>query len=88
MNLKLVIVDDNPADRAMLRRMLNSSDLVVELVEIATARELIALSLSDIDCVLLDNRLPDRDGIDAIIEVSRDRQYPPCPMIIMTGQGG
>ncbi len=87
MNLKLVIVDDNPADRAMLRRMLNSSDLVVELVEIATARELIALSLSDIDCVLLDNRLPDRDGIDAIIEVSRDRQYPPCPMIIMTGQG-
>lgn len=87
MILKLVIVDDNPADRAMLRRMLNSSDLVVDLVEIATARELIALSLNDIDCVLLDNRLPDRDGIDAIIEVSRDRQYPPCPMIIMTGQG-
>ena len=87
MNLKLVIVDDNTADRAMLRRMLNSSDLVVELVEIATAREFIALSLSDIYCVLLDNWLPDRDGIDAIIEVSRDRQYPPCPMIIMTGQG-
>lgn len=71
----------------MLRRMLNASDLVVELVEIATARELIALSFNGIDCVLLDNRLPDRDGIDAIVEISRDRQYPPCPMIIMTGQG-
>ncbi|MEX0695041.1 MAG: hybrid sensor histidine kinase/response regulator [Rhodospirillales bacterium] len=87
MKLTLVIVDDNPADRAMLRRMLRSSDLVVDLVEIGTAQELFALSLEEIDCVVLDNRLPDRNGIDALLELSKGRQYPPCPMIIMTGQG-
>lgn len=71
----------------MLRRMLRSSDLVVDLVEIGTAQELFALSLEEIDCVVLDNRLPDRNGIDALLELSKGRQYPPCPMIIMTGQG-
>lgn len=85
--LHLVIVNDNPADRAMLRRMMNSSDLDADFVEISTARELFKLPLHDYDCVLLDHRLPDRDGIDALVEVCNNKQFPPCPMIVMSSHG-
>lgn len=87
MALHLVIVNDNPADRAMLRRMINSSDLDVVLVEIGTARELAQLPLEEFNCILLDHRLPDSDGIDALVQACKNQQYPPCPVIVMSNHG-
>lgn len=87
MTLKVVIVDSNPADREILRRMLNSSDLEVDMVEIVQACDFLPLALADFDCALIDCRLPDRDGIETLAEVCQGKSYPPCPMIIMSGPG-
>lgn len=87
MTLKVIIVDNNPADRAILRRMLNASDLDVDLFEFAQASELSALAVADFDCALIDCRLPDRDGIDALADMCQGKSYPPCPAIVMSGPG-
>ncbi len=87
MTLKLLLVDDNPADRAIVRRMLGSSDLDADLHEVVCANDFLALPLDDFDCVLIDVRLPDRDGIDALVEISKGASYPPLPVIIMSGLG-
>jgi len=87
MTLTVALVDNNPADRSMLRRMLNSNDLEVNLVELGTAREFQDLTFSEIDCVLIDCHLPDIDGVDALTEVCKGKSHPPCPVIVMSGQG-
>jgi len=87
MTLTVALVDSNPADRSMLRRMLNSSDLEVYLIEFGTAHEFKDVSFSEIDCALIDCHLPDMDGIDALVEVCQGRSHPPCPVVVMSGQG-
>lgn len=87
MTLKLLIVDDNPADRAIVRRMLSASDLDAEFIEISRVSEFLALPLAEFDCVLIDVRMPDRDGIDGLTDACRGTSYPPCPVIVMSGQG-
>jgi len=62
---KVVIVDDEPAIRRLLKSALERAGYVV--VEASTARE--ALNASDIDrpdAVMLDLGLPDRDGLELV----------------------
>lgn len=87
MTLRLLIIDDNPADREMTRRLLRSSDLKAEVVERERARDFLDMPLASFDCILLDNRLPDRDGIDVLIEMREPNKPLPRPVIIMSGQG-
>lgn len=87
MTLRLILVDGNPADLSIIRRMLNSSDLDIELTELVCVRDFLALPLSEYDCVLIDARLPDRDGIEALAESCNGKSYPPCPMIVMSNHG-
>lgn len=87
MRLRVLIVDDNPADRALLTRLLRSSDLDVDIVELERGRDLLSMPLNSFDCVLLDNMLPDRDGIDALEDLASSSGGLPRPVIIMSGQG-
>jgi len=87
MTLRMIIADSNPADRVIMRRTLNSSDLDVELVEVTSAADFQALPMADFDCALIDFRLTDRDGIDALAEACEDKSFPPCPVIIMSCHG-
>lgn len=87
MTLKLLIVDDNPADRAIVRRMLSASDLDAEFHDVSCVSEFLALPLADFDCALIDVRMPDKDGIDGLTEACKGTSYPPCPVIVMSGQG-
>lgn len=84
MSLRIMIIDDNPADRALFRRLLRSSDLDHEVVEVQRVRDFLDMPLDDFDCILLDNRLPDRDGIDALNDLT-DVDLP--PIIILSGLG-
>jgi PAS domain S-box-containing protein len=77
----LLIVDDNPVDREAVTRLLGSDDLVLEA---ATASHGLALAaVQRPDCILLDHRLPDREGIDLLGEIASSR----AAVIMLTGQG-
>ena len=61
---RVLVVDDNDVDRERLRRLLHDHH---KIVEAATAEQGVSIAGSeDLDCVLLDYRLPDRDGTDVI----------------------
>ena len=84
MHLRLLIIDDNPADRSLMRRLFRSSGLDAEVVEVARVEDFLNQPHNTYDCILLDNRLPDGEGIDALDELS-ETNLP--PVIVMSGQG-
>lgn len=62
---KVLVVDDEPAIRRLLRRALERSGYAV--VEVGSAKEaLSALSIDRPDAVLLDLGLPDREGLEIL----------------------
>lgn len=71
--MRVLIVDDQPKVRAMLRMLLSTSDIVVdEAVNGAEAVEQYAATRSDL--VLMDVRMPVMDGIAATQKIlSQDR---------------
>lgn len=63
--LRVLVVDDEPAIRRLLRNSLLRADYhVIEAVDARAA--LAALAIDKPDCVLLDLGLPDRDGMELI----------------------
>src|SRR5688572_804635 len=77
----ILVVDDNVVDRERIRRLLHHRHAVVEA---DTAAAGISRARSEaVDCVLLDNRLPDRDGIDAIADFLGYS----LPVLLLTAQG-
>mgnify|MGYP001600159298 CR=1 FL=1 len=64
-NGKVLVVDDEPAIRRLLRACLERADY--EIVEAGSGREaLSAMHIDKPDAVLLDLGLPDRDGLELI----------------------
>ena len=82
--MRILVIDDNPGDRAIINRLLRATDLGAEIVEGARTRDLFETTLSSFDCILLDNRLPDGDGIDALNEIDEPSLQ---PIIVISGQG-
>src|SRR5712692_1564553 len=87
--IKVLIVDDSPEDREMYRRFL-CEDSIVEFscFEAASGEE--ALRLVDAqtpDCILLDNRLPDREGIELLPDLLARRPGGLVPVVMLSGQG-
>jgi two-component system, cell cycle response regulator len=87
--LRILIIDDSPEDREICRRYLlkdNNPSYVVDEAE--NAQEgLQRLQSETFDCLLLDNRLPDMEGLDVLKELSNNKQLPKIPVIFLTGQG-
>ena len=77
----VLVVDDNAVDRERIRRLLGSRYVVLEA---ATALAGVsAIGERRVDCVLLDHRLPDRDGVNVIHEFVENS----VPVLMMTAQG-
>ena len=84
--LKILIVDDDQADRNNVRRLLKRAGLETEITEAADyeeAKEKMSNNL--FDCVLIDYLLPDRDGLTLVREIRQ--QGVKIPLIILTGHG-
>jgi signal transduction histidine kinase len=91
--LKILVVDDDEIDRIAVHRGLRKAGLEIEFSEASSYREALVM-LSDrvtslkrnlFDCVFLDYRLPDRDGL-ALIQELQNRGIK-LPLIVLTGQG-
>jgi two-component system, chemotaxis family, sensor kinase Cph1 len=79
---RVLIIDDSPEDREVCRLFLGQD---YEVTEAASARGGLQRWLADPpDCVLLDQRLPDGDGLD-LIEAARAQLGDALPVVLMTG---
>ena len=68
--MRVLIVDDDEVDRLSLMRAMQQAAMVVELVQADTAAKGLRLARESVfDVVLLDYRLPDRDGIEVLKEL-------------------
>ncbi|MFQ3626532.1 MAG: ATP-binding protein [Cyanobacteriota bacterium] len=84
--LSLLVVDDDAIDRMAVRRSLRNACINMTLIEAGDyAAAIAALQERTYDCVFLDYRLPDRDGL-AVVQEVRGRGDK-TPLIVLTGQG-
>lgn len=85
----ILIVDDNPGDRAQFRRALQQA---FEPVYVIAEEGMGSLALATCrttlpDCVLLDYFLPDMDGLMFLQALRGEREQLPCAVVLITGVG-
>jgi len=91
--LKILVVDDDEIDRIAVHRGLKKAGLEIKFSEATNYAEALimltdgvaALRTNSFDCVFLDYRLPDGDGL-ALIRELQNRGIK-VPLIVLTGQG-
>ncbi|MBE9155777.1 response regulator [Nodosilinea sp. LEGE 06152] len=84
--LDILLVDDDAVDRMAICRALDRADLSVQVTEVNNAEEAIAhLNHSSYDCVFLDYRLPEQDGLSLIRQWRAEGVT--IPLVVLTGQG-
>ena len=88
--MKILIIDDNPADRTFYRKHIENSDIfsdveVEECGSLSTAFKI--FTEQDFDLIILDLGLPESDGLQTIIntfkELQKNGKTP--PVIVLTG---
>src|SRR5687768_10144239 len=84
--LRILIVDDSTEDREQYKRLLaQDPEQEYELLETDLGEEGLRLAAdARPDCLLLDYRLPDMDGVEFL---SRLVDGKPFAVIVLTGQG-
>ncbi|MEX0269566.1 ATP-binding protein [Leptolyngbyaceae cyanobacterium UHCC 1019] len=84
--LKILVVDDDDVDRMAVRRALKTAGVEMALTEAVDCRSAIAaLKNTAFDCIFLDYRLPDRDGLSLVKDLRQDNLR--TPIVMLTGQG-
>jgi len=87
----VLIVDDSPEDRVVLRQLLSRGNQRFEIRELATATavlEAVRAGTDDApDCILLDCHLPDADA-PALLAALGGPDSLCCPVVVITGDCG
>lgn len=87
-SLSVLIVDDDPTCRTLLKKMLEKSRLRRSddrIVCVGTKQAMLeCLAQQSFQVLLLDLHLPDGDGLEMVAQVNR--QYPATAIIVITGE--
>jgi PAS domain S-box-containing protein len=88
--IHILIIEDNPDDRASIRRMLlHSSDRSYAFSEAqlgaAGVRAYREAAGRPPDCVLLDYHLPDMNAPEVLAELRNGSEFPACPVVVLFG---
>jgi signal transduction histidine kinase len=83
---RILIVDDSPEDREVYKRMLaQDPEHEYEFLEAEMGEEGLRLARDERpDCLLLDYKLPDVDGLEFLSRMPTEKLL---PVIVLTGQG-
>jgi HAMP domain-containing protein/CheY-like chemotaxis protein/signal transduction histidine kinase len=82
---RLLVVEDDAADRLSIRALLEHDDIEIEGV--ASGEEALgALRQRAFDCVVLDLRLPDISGFELLEQLSCDEALRDLPIVVFTGK--
>lgn len=85
---RLLIVDDSPTIRRMVKASLAALRGPVEFVEAASGLEAIErLALGAADLMVLDLNMPDMHGLEVLDFVRSHQKYRHVPVIILTTRG-
>ncbi len=86
MAAKILLIEDNEETAHLLARALREAPEPFEVVSVFSAHEgLDQLGAEPVDCVLLDYRLPDGDGLDCLRKIRQ--RHSDVPVVIITGAG-
>ena len=84
--VKILVVDDDEVDRMAVHRALKAAGIAMESSESnSCAAAIVTLQQQSFDCVFLDYRLPDGDGLNLVQQVRALGIT--VPLIVLTGQG-
>jgi CheY-like chemotaxis protein/HAMP domain-containing protein len=82
---RLLVVEDSAAEQLSIRELLGHDD--IEIVSATTGEEaLTILKEQQIDCVVLDLRLPDISGFEVLNRIRDDENLPDLPVVVFTGR--
>jgi len=80
---RILIADDQPVGRELIRSILESSGY--EVIEAADGQEALETAVSDLpDLILLDLQMPRRDGFSVLRELRQDPRFAATPIIAIT----
>ncbi|WP_437620075.1 response regulator [Sorangium sp. So ce1151] len=81
----ILLIDDSESDRTIYRRYLRDwADVEVKWIEAATGKAALEeCRKSPPDCIILDYRLPDMDGLELLEKLKRITE---APVLFITGQ--
>lgn len=82
MNVKTLIVDDDPIVLASCKRVFEAEGFEVSVVP-SSDQALKAMKNSIFDILLIDIKMPERDGMYLIRAVKK--QWPEVPIVVMSG---
>lgn len=81
----ILVIDDDDVMQEKIRRILRTTPY--HLQEASSGQEATALlQTNEYDCVLLDNRLGDANGVE-LMPIIQNLIKKPCPIIMITGSG-
>ena len=85
---RILIVDDSPTIRRMVKASLASLPASAEFVEAASGLEAIErLALGVVDLIVLDLNIPDMHGLEVLGFVRSHLKYRNVPVIVLTTRG-
>src|SRR5262245_43538420 len=84
--MKFLVVDDHELIREAMRAALAELESDAEILEAADGAQAFPLveEHADLDLLLLDLNLPDRDGFSMLLELRRN--HPGVPVVVMSAQ--
>ena len=85
---QILIVDDSPTIRRMVKTSLAPLASTAEFVEAGSGLEALErLSLSTIELMVLDLNMPDMHGIEVLDFIRSHQKYQQVPVIVLTTRG-
>jgi HAMP domain-containing protein/signal transduction histidine kinase/CheY-like chemotaxis protein len=82
---RLLVVEDNDVERDSIVELLSHED--IEVAAVATGAEALEkIRAKEVDCAVLDLRLPDISGQELLEQISNEPEFHDLPVVVYTGK--